>query len=217
MAPRLVILLGPPACGKGTQAKLLGDLYGWRTFSTGAAIRSHVQQGTEFGKRFEEMLGSAYLLPDSVILELVKSELEDHTGGLILDGFPRTVPQACMFDDLCAHKGWKIDAVISFEASEQALEARVANRLTCMSCGGTYRQGMHGLLLDSPCPHCGGKLGRRKDDSSEVFKQRFQEFLSLTQPLVDFYKRRGLLHRIDALTPSNVLALQLESYLTTLK
>lgn len=211
MGPRLVILLGPPACGKGTQAKELHARFGWKTFSTGAAIRSHVERGTAFGERCRAMLGSAYLLPDEVIIELVREELGNHEGGLVLDGFPRTLPQARLFDVCCEEKQWTIDAVIAIEASEEELASRVISRLTCPNCGGTYREGESNIAIGQPCPVCQSPLARRKDDTPEVFVERFAEYQKLTYPLVDFYASRGILHRFSALTPSAALSDQIES------
>ena len=214
---RLVILLGPPACGKGTQAKELNIRFGWRTFSTGAAIRSHVQRGTPFGLRFRELLGSAYLLPDAVISELVAAELKDHEGGLVLDGFPRTMPQADLFDRYCQERGWKIDAVIAITASHVELAPRVLSRLTCQDCGGTFHDGPpEGRSIGSPCPDCPGSLTRRKDDTPEVFAERFAEYDSLTKPLIGRYGARGILHTFSALTPSGQLADQIEELLASL-
>lgn len=214
--PCLVILLGPPASGKGTQAKELHARFGWKTFSTGAAIRSHVERGTPFGERCRAMLGSAYLLPDAMILELVRAELADHQGGLVLDGFPRTLEQARLFDDYCQERHWQIDAVIAIEATESELAARVVSRLTCPKCGGTYRAGDQGLALGMPCPACQKPLARRKDDTPEVFAERFAEYERLTHPLVDFYASRGILHRFNALTPSPELADHIESLFQTI-
>ena len=202
-AAPLVILLGPPASGKGTQARLLEETFGWRAFSTGAAIRSHVERGTAFGKRCRDLLGTAYLLPDDFIIELVRSELDGASGGLVLDGFPRTLPQARMFDELCAENGWKIDAVIALVASESDLAERVIHRLTCTSCGGTFREGEPGAPSDGgPCPHCGAIVGRRKDDRPEVFAERFAEYEKLTRPLLDYYAPRGILRTFDAMLPA---------------
>lgn len=198
-AAPLVILFGPPASGKGTQARLLQERYGWRTFSTGAAIRSHVEMNTPFGQRCRDLLGSAYLLPDEFILELVRSELGNVEGGLVLDGFPRTVRQACLFDELCAEKGWKIDVVIALEGTESELAERVIHRLTCSVCGGTFREGAAGAPKEGgPCPLCGATVGRRKDDLPQVFAERFAEYEKLTRPLLDFYAPRGIVRRFSA-------------------
>lgn len=203
----LVILLGPPASGKGTQARILHDAFGWRAFSTGAAIRSHVERNTSIGQRCRNLLGSAYLLPDDFILELAREELRDAEGGLVLDGFPRTVGQARLFDDLCAEKGWTISAVIAIEANEKDLAERVIHRLTCSACGGTFREGIPDApVMDGACPICGGKISRRKDDRPEVFAERFAEYDRLTRPLLDYYAPRGIVSRHDALLPSAELA-----------
>lgn len=202
-AAPLVILLGPPASGKGTQARLLQERFGWRAFSTGAAIRSHVERDTPFGKRCRDHLGAAYLLPDDLILELVRSELECVRGGLVLDGFPRTLRQAEMFDELCAEKGWRIDAVLALIGTEEELAERVTHRLTCTACGGTFREGEIGAPADGgACPLCGAIVGRRKDDRPEVFAERFAEYEKLTRPLLDYYASRGLLRTLDAMLPA---------------
>ena len=182
---------------------MMQERFGWRTFSTGAAIRSHVERDTAFGKRCRDHLGTAYLLPDELILDLVRSELEGVRGGLVLDGFPRTVRQAQMFDGLCSEKGWKIDAVLALVGTEEALAERVTHRLTCTACGGTFREGEIGAPADGgACPHCGATVGRRKDDRPDVFAERFAEYEKLTRPLLDYYAPRGILHSLDAMLPA---------------
>lgn len=203
-AAPLVILLGPPASGKGTQARRLQEQFGWRAFSTGAAIRSHVERDTPFGKRCRDLLGCAYLLPDDLILELVRDQLEEVHGGLVLDGFPRTVPQAEMFDELCSERGWKIDLVIALEATEEELAERVTHRLTCTACGGTFRDGEDGAPSEGGvCPYCGSIVGRRKDDRPEVFAERFAEYQKLTRPLLEYYQPRNIIRTFHALLPAS--------------
>lgn len=203
MASPLLILLGPPASGKGTQARYLEERFGWKAFSTGAAIRHHVAEGTPLGREARALLANGYLLPDDVILRLVAEELRDHRGGLLLDGFPRTLGQATAFDDLCADLGWRLDAVIALEGTADELVHRVASRLTCPACGAIYRAGTGPAApeLGSPCERCGTPLVRREDDRPEVFRERFAEYQRLTAPLVPYYDRRRLLHRISALLP----------------
>ncbi|MFM7181558.1 MAG: adenylate kinase family protein [Verrucomicrobiales bacterium] len=209
-AAPLVILFGPPASGKGTQARMLHERFGWRAFSTGAAIRSHVERNTPFGKRCQDLLGSAYLLPDDFILELVRSELESVDGGLVLDGFPRTVRQAELFDELCRERGWKIDAVIALVATEEELAERIMHRLTCTACGGTFRNGDLGAPVEGgACPLCGAMVGRRKDDHPDVFAERFAEYKKLTLPLLDYYAPRGIVREFHALLPSSDMARQI--------
>lgn len=209
----LVILIGPPASGKGTQARILHERFGWRSFSTGASIRSHVERDTPFGRRCRDLLGTAFLLPDDFILELVRSELEIVDGGLVLDGFPRTLRQAEMFDELCSERGWKIDAVIAIEATQDELAERVIHRLTCTACGGTFREGEPGAPIDGGiCPRCGGTVGRRKDDRPEVFAERFAEYAKWTLPLLDYYAPRGIVLRFHAMLPSAEMAMRLTDH-----
>lgn len=216
MADRLVILLGPPASGKGTQAHELATRFGWRTFSTGAAIRSHVQRRTPFGLEFAAMLGSAYLLPDETVIDLIRAELRDHRGGLVLDGFPRTLPQAVLFDDYCTARGWKIDAVIAILAGRADLAPRVRERITCTNCGGTFNISTDRVHPGDICPHCRGTLARRQDDTPEVFDERFAEYEKLTMPLIDYYNQRGILHSFSALTPPGDIASGIASVFTTI-
>lgn len=209
MTTHLVILIGPPACGKGTQARILKERFGWRTFSTGAAIRRHVHEETPLGLRCREQMAAAYLLPDDLIIEVVRQELADHQGGLVLDGFPRTLVQGRLFDEYCAERSWTIHAVVVFDATRQDLVERVTRRLSCHACGGTFRLGQDGVTEGGSCPHCEGTLERRADDTPEVFDQRFTEYERLTLPLLDHYGPRGLVHHVPALDPANLLAVRI--------
>jgi adenylate kinase len=216
MVDRLVILLGPPASGKGTQAFGIAARFGWRTFSSGAAIRSHVRRGTAFGRKYEAMLASAYLLPDETILELIQDELKDHGGGLVLDGFPRTIPQAEMFGVYCLSRGWKIDAALAIVASREELAPRVLARVTCAECGGTFNGTMDRVVPGDPCPYCQGMLMRRLDDTPGLFDERFTEYEKLTRPVIAYYEKLGLMHSFSAMSPPMELASQIEALLISL-
>lgn len=192
-----LVLIGAPASGKGSQAKLLAKKMGIYHLSTGAVIREHMRRGTELGERCREMMNEARLVPDEIVMEVVKSELEDDHVGYVLDGFPRTVDQAEMLDDWLGERGEKLNRVISLEVPKEELEQRVQSRVVCLDCGHPFQLGGRVNSVDEPCPECGGKLGQRSDDTIETFHQRYREFEELTIPVIDYYRRQGLLQTVD--------------------
>jgi len=201
----VTVLLGPPACGKGTQAQRLQSELGWRAYSTGAAIRDHVERRTDYGLRCAEAMAKAYLLPDELVMELVRADLAAETRPVALDGFPRTLEQAGLLDEWLESEGKFVVAVIYLAGSAVELEPRVVARLTCPSCGFTGREGCDKLFAGAACGICGTPLVHRSDDTPEIFRRRYVEFEEKTLPLVDFYASRGILHEIPALLGSDAI------------
>jgi len=193
-----IVLLGPPAAGKGTQADKIAEIFGVPTISTGAMLRAEKAAGTELGKLAAEVTSKGHLLPDEMVIGLVKNWLMSHEGSFLFDGFPRTIAQANALDDLLSKAGKPLEVALSLEASFEAIQYRVSHRLVCGQCAANFSLGLHVQSDSEPCPNCGGTLKRRQDDDLEVLKKRMLEYHEKSEPLIEYYALRGLLKRIDA-------------------
>jgi adenylate kinase len=191
------VLLGPPAAGKGTQAELLRERFGFQAPSVGAMLREQKAAGTSAGLRAGEYFERGLLVPDEITIEVVRQWLAGNSGSIALDGYPRTVRQAQAFDSMLEEQDAAVDFAILILADEPVIRDRVARRLVCGSCGGVYRAGMHVALASDPCPRCGGVLGRRADDSLEALADRLEEYRNKTAPVISYYEERGILRSID--------------------
>jgi adenylate kinase len=196
-----LILLGPPGAGKGTQAKMLADKYQIPQISTGDILRAAVKSGTPLGRKAKEYMDSGRLVPDEVVIGIIKDRLEqkDTARGYMLDGFPRTLPQAEALDNLLKGMGSRIDHVISIEVADEELVRRLSGRRTCRNCG----QGYH-LVFDPPkvagrCDKCGGELYQRDDDNEATVANRLKVYKAQTQPLIEYYQKKGVLRPIEGL------------------
>lgn len=194
-----LILLGAPGAGKGTQAKFIVEKYGISQISTGDMLREAVAKGTELGRKAKEFMDQGKLVPDDIVIGIVKERLKqkDCERGFILDGFPRTKAQAEALDKIMEEMGKKIDAVINISVPEEEVVRRIVNRRTCRKCGAIYH-----LIYDPPkkpgtCDRCGGELYQRDDDREEVVRQRFSVYRKSTEPLIDYYRKRGILYDVD--------------------
>ena len=194
---RRLVLLGPPAAGKGTQADLLKTRFGFQAPSVGAMLREQKAAGTPAGLHAAEYFERGLLVPDSITIEVVRQWLAGHEGSWALDGFPRTLPQAEVFDAMLRHQGAAVDSAIFLLIDEPVIRDRVARRLVCQACGG-FRAGLHVSLPSDPCPRCAGPLGRRADDTLDALADRLLEYHNKTEPVIAHYETRGLLRRIDA-------------------
>ena len=189
-----IIFLGAPGAGKGTQAELVAARLGIPTISTGQIIREALKAGTEMGQKAKKFIEAGALVPDEVVIGIVKERLakSDCDKGYILDGFPRTVPQAEALDKM----GVTLDKVISLEVSDEAIVERMSGRRVCPACGKSY----HTVYKPSPngevC-ECGEKLSIRSDDAPEVVKSRLEVYHTQTEPLKDFYRERGNLYTVE--------------------
>jgi adenylate kinase len=193
-----LILFGPPGAGKGTQAKRLTELLGTPQVSTGDMMRAERAKGSELGRKFDEFMSKGLLVPDALVLELFKQRLDqpDAKKGAIFDGYPRTVPQAEALDRLLAEAGRKVDLVVSIEVGLPEMIERIVLRRTCEACGQIY----HLRYNPPPSPDrcsCGGKLVQRPDDTEEVVRKRYEEYLAKTAPLLDYYGKKGLVRAVD--------------------
>jgi len=201
-APCVLILLGPPGAGKGTQARLLQDRFGLVQLSTGDLLRAAVAAGTEAGLRAKAVMEAGDLVSDEIVLAILKDRLAepDTARGVILDGFPRTTPQAEALDALLAQAGQRIDAAISLEVEDAAMVARVSGRFTCAACGEGYHDSFKRPAADGICDVCGARaFKRRADDTAETVRARLDAYHAQTAPLIAFYDGRGQLARVDAM------------------
>ncbi|MDY0212004.1 MAG: adenylate kinase [Desulfuromonadaceae bacterium] len=196
-----LILLGPPGAGKGTQAQHLIDKYGIPQISTGDMLRAAVKAGTPMGVKAKACMDGGNLVPDEVVIGIVRERLQqdDCDQGFILDGFPRTVPQADALSVTLQQMNKKIDAAIALTVDIDALVERLAGRRTCSVCGAGYH-----LLYDPPretgeCSKCGAALVQRDDDKEETVRNRMQVYAEQTLPLIEYYKNAGILHEIDGM------------------
>lgn len=190
-----IIFLGAPGAGKGTQAEIFSKKLGIPTISTGNILRAAIQAGTEVGLQAKALIDAGQLVPDQVILAIVKERLshDDCAKGFILDGVPRTLAQAQAMEDM----GISIDHVVDLEVSDEAIVRRMSGRRVCEKCGAPYHVEANPPKLDGVCDHCGGKLVTRKDDAPETVKGRLEVYHSVTEPLKDFYQTRGLLRQVS--------------------
>ncbi|HET6331721.1 MAG TPA: adenylate kinase [Polyangiales bacterium] len=198
-----IILFGPPGAGKGTQAKRLTESMKIPQISTGDMMRAERSQGTELGKKFDHYMSQGLLVPDALVLELFEKRLRqpDARNGAILDGYPRTVAQAKALDTLLELMGRRIDSVVSIEVSLAEMIDRVVLRRTCEGCGQIYHLRYNPPPSPDACGKCGGKLVQRADDTEEVVRTRYQEYLEKTAPILEHYKTKGVVKTVDGLGP----------------
>ena len=189
-----IIFLGAPGAGKGTQAEIVSERLGIPTISTGAIIREAIKNGTKMGVEARKYTETGALVPDEVVIGIIKERLSkpDCQNGFILDGFPRTVPQAEALDAM----GIKLDAVLSIEVSDDKIVERMSGRRTC-ECGATYHTNYSPSQDGTHCDKCGKELSVRRDDAPEVVKSRLVTYHSTTEPLKDFYAAKGILKCVE--------------------
>jgi adenylate kinase len=189
-----LILFGPPGAGKGTQGEIICETLHIPTISTGAMIRAAIKDGTELGKQASELIKSGALVPDEVVVGIVKERLAnpDCANGFILDGFPRTIPQAEALDQLGVH----IDCVLSLEVSDETIVERMSGRRSCPGCGATYHVKYNPSADGKTCDSCGTELTLRADDKPETVLNRLQVYHTETEPLKDYYAKKNLLKTV---------------------
>lgn len=190
-----LVFLGPPGAGKGTLAALAKDAFGVVHISTGDIFRANIKNGTPLGLKVKAILDSGALVPDETTIEIVEDRLrqDDAKKGYLLDGFPRTVKQAEALE-----KFDTLDAVVNFELADTEIIKRLSGRRACKSCGTGYHVTSMPPKKEGVCDNCGGELVRRKDDEPAVIEERLRVYAANTQPLIDWYRRKGLLKNIDA-------------------
>ncbi len=213
----VLILLGPPGAGKGTQARLLEEKHGLVQLSTGDLLRAAVAAGTPAGREAKAVMDAGNLVSDDIVIAILRDRLAepDCANGVILDGFPRTAVQAEALDALLAESGQKIDAAISLEVDDAAVVERISGRFTCGGCGEGYHDSFKPTAKSGICDNCGGTdMKRRADDNAETVAQRLEAYHAQTAPLIDYYQSKGALSRVPAMGPINEVAAQLDTVLS---
>ena len=193
-------MLGPPGAGKGTQAVRLVEKYGVPQISTGDIFRKNIKEGTELGKKAQEYMNAGGLVPDELVVDLVKDRLmqDDCANGYLLDGFPRTIAQAEQLDEFLKEQGTKLDAVINFEVGYDTLMERLTGRRLCKACGASYHIKNFPPKTDGVCDKCGGELIQRDDDTEETARKRIEVYEESTAPLIEYYTKSGDLKNFNA-------------------
>ena len=191
-----IVLLGPPASGKGTQAALLSATFGIPATSTGAMLREEKARGSELGVEAEHWTLEGKLFPDDLALRVVWKWLDDHRR-FILDGFPRTLGQAKSFDRGLEERSLPLDVVYFLKLSDELVRERMTTRLTCLSCASVFNQKFHNVTTGTPCPKCGGELVRRNDDTDEALDRRLAQYREHTLPVAHHYRGKGLLKEVN--------------------
>lgn len=207
--PAVLILLGPPGAGKGTQARMLEDTFGLVQLSTGDLLRAAVAAGTEAGKAAKAVMEAGDLVSDAIVIAILRDRLTepDCAKGVILDGFPRTTVQAEALDALLAETGQAINAAISLEVDDAAMVTRISGRFTCGGCGEGYHDTFKAPKIEGTCDKCGATdMKRRADDNAETVASRLVAYHKQTAPLIAYYKKKGVLMSVDAMGDIEAIA-----------
>ena len=213
-----IILLGPPGAGKGTQAQRLEQAYGIVQISTGDMLRARKSAGDALGNELSAIMAAGNLVPDALIIRMLGERIEqpDAAKGFILDGFPRTVPQAEALDAMLEEKHLKLAAVIELKVDEEALVRRIAGRYSCSNCGAGYHDHFQRPAHAGVCDKCGGtEFIRREDDKPEAVRNRLKVYRDQTAPILPYYHAKGLLRTIDGMAPIDEVSDKIEALLKT--
>ena len=194
-----IIMLGAPGAGKGTQAKKIAAKYGIPHISTGDIFRANIKNGTELGKKAKTYMDQGLLVPDELVVDLVVDRVnqDDCTNGYVLDGFPRTIPQAEALTEALEKMGQKVDFAIDVNVPDENIVKRMGGRRACVTCGATYHMVYAPTKKEGICDTCGGELILRDDDKPETVQKRLNVYHDQTQPLFDYYTSQGILRTVD--------------------
>ena len=198
-----IIMLGAPGAGKGTQAKMIADKYGVPHISTGDIFRANIKNGTELGMEAKKYMDQGLLVPDELTVRILLDRVaqDDCKNGYVLDGFPRTIPQAEVLDSELTKLGDHIDYAINIDVPDENIVKRMSGRRACLTCGATYHIEHVPPKKEGICDVCGSKLVLRDDDKPETVKNRLNVYHEQTQPLIDFYTEKGVLKTVDGTVP----------------
>ena len=194
-----IIMLGAPGAGKGTQAKKIAAKYGIPHISTGDIFRANIKNGTELGKKAKPYMDQGLLVPDELVVDLVVDRVnqDDCENGYVLDGFPRTIPQAEALTEALEKMGQKVDFAIDVNVPDENIVKRMGGRRACVTCGATYHMVYAPTKKEGICDTCGGELILRDDDKPETVQKRLNVYHDQTQPLIDYYTSQGILRTVD--------------------
>ena len=194
-----IIMLGAPGAGKGTQAKMIADKYQVPHISTGDIFRANIKNGTELGKKAKEFMDKGQLVPDELTVEILLDRVaqDDCKNGYVLDGFPRTIPQADVLDKELTKLGDKVDYAINVDVPDENIIRRMSGRRACLKCGATYHIEHIPPKQEGICDTCGSELVQRDDDKPETVKNRLSVYHEQTQPLIDYYTKKNILKTVD--------------------
>lgn len=194
-----IIMLGAPGAGKGTQAKMIAEKYSIPHISTGDIFRANIKNGTELGKKAKSYMDKGQLVPDELTLGLIMDRFkqDDCKNGYVLDGFPRTIPQAEALDTALKAKGEKVDFAIDVDVPDENIVKRMGGRRACVGCGATYHVVYSPTKVEGVCDKCGEELIVRDDDKPETVLNRLEVYHNQTQPLIDYYNEQGILKSVD--------------------
>lgn len=209
-----IILLGPPGSGKGTQAKRLEEKFGIVQLSTGEMLRAEVASGSDIGKQAKDVMEAGGLVSDEMIIGMISGRVDhdDCKNGFILDGFPRTVPQAEALGEMLAEKSLKLDHVMELTVDDEAMVERICGRYTCTKCGAGYHDSFQKPSADGICDKCGStEFTRRADDNEETVRSRLKAYHVQTAPISTFYAEIGILKQVDGMSAIDEVTRQLEN------
>lgn len=200
-----IIMLGAPGAGKGTQAKQIADKYSIPHISTGDIFRANIKNGTELGKKAKQYMDQGALVPDELTCDLVMDRIQqdDCKNGFVLDGFPRTIPQAEALDAALGKINEKMDYAIDVDVPDESIVNRMSGRRACLNCGATYHLISIPPKVEGICDRCGSEIVLREDDKPETVQKRLKVYHEQTQPLIDFYAKKGILKEVDGTMDMN--------------
>lgn len=198
-----IIMLGAPGAGKGTQAKKIAEKYGVPHISTGDIFRANIKNGTELGQKAKTYMDQGLLVPDELTVALVidRIQKDDCENGFVLDGFPRTIPQAEALDEALKNLGEAMDYAIDVDVPDENIINRMSGRRACLDCGATYHIVTIPTKVEGICDVCGSKVVLREDDKPETVQKRLEVYHAQTQPLIDYYKKQNILKTVDGTQP----------------
>ena len=198
-----IVMLGAPGAGKGTQAKMIAEKYQIPHISTGDIFRANIKNQTELGMKAKAFMDQGALVPDELTLELIMDRFtnDDCKNGYVLDGFPRTIPQAEALTKALADKQDAVDYAINVDVPDEAIVTRMSGRRACLACGGTYHVVFNPTKVEGICDACGGELVLRADDKPETVQKRLDVYHEQTQPLIDYYQTQNILKEVDGTLP----------------